>query len=128
MDVAKQRQSSAMWEKQAFLLPSQGNASCSQAGEAGKQKGMLEKAGDAMGHNPHTPRSSERQGLKTPRRFFSKRELCIQAGSIFLGKFLKQTSLRKILYFSKQKKENTKRYCKSLTGDLGFQRLCGHHL
>lgn len=35
----------------------------------------------------HTPYRSERKGLKKPRRLFSKRELFIQAGSIFAGKF-----------------------------------------
>lgn len=80
-----------------------------------------------MGDTTHTPYRSERQWLKKSRELFSKRELCTQAGSISAGKFLKQTSLGKILHFSKLKKY-AKRYCKYLRGDLRLQRLYGSHL
>ena len=67
--------------------------------------GCWQRAAGAVGYTTQTPPyRSERQRLKKPRGLFSKSELCTQAGSIFVGKCLKRTSLRNLLYLSKPTK------------------------
>lgn len=96
-----------MWENQGIFaaLPLRAMHPAPRQERQESRTGCWQKPGDAVGDTTHTPYGSERQQLKKSRGLFSKRELCTQAGSIFAGKLLKQTSLGKVLHFSKLKKK-----------------------